>query len=183
MKVQRPILISSILIMLFLLMIPALAMAQEESVKGTPERRYVVSTNPILDMFTWYNGELEVKVACASTLGSSGSFISLEDGDETFLSANLFYRYYPQGQALKGFFFGVRGGVFRVEDKAEEEDEDDTGTFYGAGIDIGYSWLMGPNPRFALSLGIGAVRLFGGDLEDVALTLPTIRLVNIGIAF
>jgi hypothetical protein len=35
-----------------------------------------------------------------------------------------------------------------------------------------------------VSIGIGANRYFGEDLEgDVALTLPIIRLINVGIAF
>ncbi|NIM65439.1 MAG: DUF3575 domain-containing protein [Candidatus Latescibacteria bacterium] len=180
MNVQRSLLIISVLAVMFIATAPAVALAQEEGMSGTPERRHVISTNPILALFTWFNGEYEFKAATATTVGVAGSYITFNDGDEKFLSANFFFRYYPQGDALNGFFFGGRGGYYNVKD----DEEDEEGTFFGAGIDIGYSWLMGrPHPRFSLSLGIGAVRLFGGDLEDVALTLPTIRLVNIGVAF
>jgi hypothetical protein len=36
---------------------------------------------------------------------------------------------------------------------------------------------------FAISMGVGATRLFGSDLEDGDAFLPIIRLVNIGVAF
>ena len=39
------------------------------------------------------------------------------------------------------------------------------------------------NRNFALGLGIGASRLFGGDLEDTSAYLPTVRLINVGWAF
>ena len=131
-------------------------------------------------MFTWWNGEFERAVGKVITLGVSGSYITLDEDNETYAAGNLFSRYYPQGAALVGFFFGVRGGVYAVEDK----NTDESGSAYGFGIDIGYTWLLGANRNFGISAGIGAVRLFGGDVPDgSATTLPTIRLVNIGYAF
>ncbi len=146
-------------------------------------RKTVISTNPITDMFTWYNGELEIRVATTSTVGISGTYVSLDDDSDTYVSTQGFYRYYPQGKALEGFFFGGRLGYYRVEVKSNINDEEESGDFFGLGIDIGYSWLLGAEKRFYVGLGIGAVRLFGGDLEDVTLTLPTIRLINVGVAF
>lgn len=148
------------------------------------DRKVVIATNPILDMFTWYNGEIELAVMPTSTVGVAGTYLSLgEDFDEeTFTNASIFYRYYPR-EAFGGFFFGVRGGYYKVTVEDDDPDTEDSGDFFGFGIDIGYSWLLGAEERFNVSLGIGAVRLFGGDLEDVTLTLPTIRLVNVGIAF
>lgn len=182
MKVRRSILAISILTV-FVLLNTTIA----EGAEGDAERKLVISTNPILAMFTWWNGELELKVASNSTIGVAGSYITFggdeEDEEEKFISAAAFYRFYPQGDALAGFFFGGRFGYYNVEGWDEEDQERKSGDFYGFGIDIGYSWLLGESRRFNLSLGIGAVRLFGGDLEDVALTLPTIRLVNIGVAF
>ena len=149
------------------------------------ERKVVVSTNPILDMFTWYNGELEIAAAPTSTIGIAGTYITFGDEDdfdrETYANASVFWRYYPR-EAFGGFYFGVRGGYYKVTadtDLGEEEE----GNFFGAGIDVGYGWILGENERMYVSLGIGAVRLFGGDLEDVSLTLPTIRLINVGFAF
>jgi hypothetical protein len=32
-------------------------------------------------------------------------------------------------------------------------------------------------------MGIGAMRLFGAALQDVSLAIPTLRLIDVGIAF
>jgi hypothetical protein len=150
------------------------------------ERKVVIATNPILDMFTWYNGEVEVAVAPTSTVGAAGTYLTFgdedEDDEETFANASVFYRYYPR-EAYGGFFFGARGGYYRVTAQDEETGDEESGDFFGFGIDIGYSWLLGAEERFNVSLGVGAVRLLGGDLEDVTLTLPTIRFINVGVAF
>lgn len=158
------------------------ALAAEGEASAAP--KFIISTNPILDLFTWFNGEFEIKMAPSATIGVAGSFISFDDGDETYAGFNGFFRYYPQAKAPGGFFFGGRLGFNTVSAKADlPDEEDESGTVFGAGIDIGYTWLLGEPPHFALSIGIGAIRYFGGDLEDVAMTLPTVRLVNIGYAF
>jgi hypothetical protein len=171
----------SILVMMFIMVTASVAGAQMEGVKNPVEHQNVLSTNPLGAVFTWFSGEFERKIAGPSSIGIGGSYLEIDDGDEQFISGQAFYRYYPQGAALVGFFFGGRFGVYDVKDTDGGIEEQDT--FFGAGIDIGYSWLLGASRRFGVSLGIGAVRLFGGDLEDVALTLPTVRLVNIGVAF
>lgn len=190
----------SLFLILVVLMIPAVVTAQ-----GEGSTKFVINTNPIIDMFTWYNAEVEIKVSDTGTMGVSGSYVTFEfsatdmttgtelTADDKYMNLYGFYRYYPT-EALKGFFFGGRAGVNLVTANAEATsdtgefyiDEAD-GTFYGVGIDIGYSWLLGKNENFYVSLGIGAIRLFGGDLDedtyDVTLTLPTIRLINIGLGF
>ncbi len=196
MKFRRP------LIAVFLvLMLPAVGMAQ-----GEGSTKFVINTNPIIDMFSWFNVELEFKVSDTGTMGLSGSYFTFEEtasdfysdvelkADNTYSNVYGFYRYYPTA-ALKGFFFGGRAGVNIVTANAYVEepttgrwawDEADA-TYFGVGIDIGYSWLLGKNENFYVSLGIGAIRLFGGDLDedtyDVTMTLPTIRLINVGIGF
>lgn len=50
-------------------------------------------------------------------------------------------------------------------------------------MDLGYSWLIGPKRNVGVSLGIGAERLFGGSLAGASLTIPSVRLVNVGVAF
>ena len=152
---------------------------------GCYESKMVVSTNPILDMFAWYNAEVEFAVAPTSTMGLAGTFIMFGDEDdndeETYANASVFWRYYPR-EAFGGFYFGARGGYYKVTIDTDLGDEEE-GDFFGLGIDVGYSWILGESERMYVSLGIGAVRLFGGDLEDVTLTLPTIRLINVGLAF
>ena len=136
------------LVALFMAVAPSVGMAEEEGVTDDVEKNNVVSTNPILDMFTWWNLEYERKIASTGTVGLAGSFIDFED-DESFKSINAFYRFYPQERALSGFFFGARIGVYNVEDGNDSE------TAYGFGIDIAYSWLLGKRKGFSISLGIG----------------------------
>ena len=188
-------------VLFVVLMIPAVGTAQ-----GEGSTKFVINTNPIIDMFSWYNVELEFKVSETGTMGLSGSYFTFEEtatdyytgaelkADNTYSNVYGFYRYYPTA-ALKGFFFGGRAGANIVSANAYVQssttglyawDKADA-TFFGVGIDIGYSWLLGKNENFYVSLGIGAIRLFGGDLDedvyDVTLTLPTIRLINVGVAF
>jgi len=57
----------------------------------------------------------------------------------------------------------------------------DNGTFFGAGVELGYTWLMGANKNWYLGMGVGVTRLLGG-LSD-SFTFPQVRLVNFGYAF
>jgi len=144
----------------------------------------VISSNPILDVFTWYNLEYERRVAPNGTVGLGGTFVELGDGDDHYMALTAFYRYFPQNDAPAGFFFGGRVGVFGVTAESDVTDEEESATLGGIGIDIGYSWMIGTTRSFAISLGIGAIRLFGDiENEDIAMTLPTIRLINLGFAF
>ena len=155
--------------------------ARAENVTPPPN---VISSNPILDMFTWYNLEFEHRMAPNSTMGLAGTFVELGDGDDRYMVAPAFYRYYPQNDAPAGFFFGGRVGVFGVTAVSDVTDDEESATLGGIGIDIGYTWMIGSTRSFAISLGIGAVRLFGDvEDEDIAMTLPTIRAINVGFAF
>ncbi len=167
---------------------PGSTLAADEAAAASPTRLNIISTNPILDMFMWWNIEYERVVAPSHTLGLSASYADFDDGNESYTSGSLFYRYYPAGKAPEGFFFGGRFGMTSVESTDttwEEVETTSTESAFGFGIDIGYTWLIGAPKRVALSLGIGAIRYFGGDLEDMdaSTTMPTIRLVNIGVAF
>jgi hypothetical protein len=161
-----------------------LAVAAPASAQGTlpvpVPHDQTVSANPFGLVFGWFNAEYERKLTPAATWGVSGSMFDFDLFE--YRNANALVRYYPQGAALKGFFLGGRAGVYHV---AHDDDgvDDDEATFFGAGFELGYTWLMGRNQRIGLSLGAGASRLFGSDLDDATLTIPTIRLVNVGIAF
>ena len=160
--------------------IPGAVEAQQAGTKPPVPHDHVLSANPFLLLFEWANAEYEHKISPTGTVGLAGSWISLDEGDEDYRSLNAFYRYYPQGAALTGFYFGGHGGVHHVSDV--DVDDDDV-TVFGLGIDVGYSWLLGANRNFYIGLGIGATRLFGGDLDDGSATIPTIRLLNLGWAF
>ena len=156
---------------------------------GGYERKVVVSTNPFLDMYSWFNGEIELAVSPNSTIGVAGNYMSFgdtddEDDEENFTNVGVLFRYYPR-EAFGGFYFGLRGGYYGVSKTEWPSEEEETASAFGLGFDLGYSWILGESERFYVGLGAGLMRLFGGDLEDldVAVNLPIIRIVNIGIAF
>jgi hypothetical protein len=180
----RPRVYGSLMVMIFAAIVVGAAVSSGARAEGVTPPPNVISSNPILDMFTWYNLEFEHRMAPNSTMGLAGTFISFNDGDDSYKNLSAFYRYYPQNDAPAGFYFGGRAGVFGVSTSGDEDEDEGSWTLGGIGIDIGYTWMIGSTRSFAISLGIGAVRLFGdvGD-EDVAMTLPSIRAINVGFAF
>lgn len=177
------------------------AWAQNTSQAYLPERRVIAWINPILAVFGWYMVEAEIRLAENHAVGVSGSFLQFDTGEEgdldfedtEYVSVNVFYRYYPTA-SFKGFFIGGQLGTVQVDHKEVEEDPitgiptgqitDESVNATSAGVLIGYGWLLGDAQRIGVSIGIGANRLFGGDVDDdVQLTLPVLRLINVGIAF
>ena len=159
---------------LFLALTPFRAQAQE-GVREPVPHDHVISGNPLILLAGWFNAEYEHKVMETMTLGLSGGWLDLDDADYTSVSG--FLRFYPQGAAFTGFYLGGRLGVHNVD------DGEDTYTALGIGIDVGYSWLLGPGRSFYVGLGIGGTRLMAGDLGDASAFVPSIRLINVGIAF
>ena len=159
------------------LLVPSAAAAQTalEGTRLPVAKNQVVSANPFLLMSEYVNVEFERKATETGTFGVSASRIGIDDASYRNLQA--FYRYYPQGAALTGFYIGGRGGVHRVS------LDDEAAHTFGLGLEIGYGWLLGRERNFALSLGVGATRLIGGDLDGVSPVIPTFRLVNVGWSF
>ena len=154
--------------------LPTGVSAQEEATRLPIPHEQVFSVNPFLLLGEWVNVEYERKVSTVGTVGAMGSWLTVGDGTLTSLAG--FYRYYPQGSALSGFFLEGRGGFYHVS------EDDDSGQAFGTGIHIGYNWLFGSSRSFYLSMGLGANRLFGEDIEG-RVVLPSFRLLRIGIAF
>ena len=157
--------------------VPSAVLAQDP-VPGTlvpVANRQVVSANPFLLMAEYFNIEFERKHTESATFGVSGSRVGVDDA--SYRNVQVFYRYYPQGASLTGFYFGGRGGVHRVATDRE------SGNAFGLGLEIGYGWLFGRERNFAVSIGGGATRLFGGDLHGATAVIPTLRLVNVGWSF
>jgi hypothetical protein len=139
-------------------------------------------------LFSWWNIEYELRIASHSTVGLTGSYVTFEDDEdnddkETYEGGAIMYRYYAQGHAPGGFYAGARLGIYNIEIEEPITEERESGTTYGFGIDVGYSWLLGKNPKFVVSIGAGVIRYFGGDLDDAKAGLPIIRLINLGFAF
>lgn len=142
-----------------------------------PERRNVISANPFGLLLELFNGEYERVVSESSTAGVGGSYFTAEDID--YVNADAFFRFYPQGDPLDGWAFGAKAGVTSVAN---------LGSYVGFGFDVNRSWLLGRNDNFYVGVGFGLKRLLGvSDADDpnndVLRFIPTIRLVNVGIAF
>lgn len=95
------------------------------------------------------------------------------EGDD-YVNADVFWRFYPTGNPLDGWAFGAKAGITAVSDNA----------YFGFGFDVNRSWVLGRQNNFYVGVGFGLKRLVGtSDDIDVVGYIPTIRIVNVGIAF
>ena len=176
------------LIVVGLVLLCASSTEAQPEFRDPTERRHVLSMNPLtMILASWFNGEYERRLTPATTVGLSGSRVSF-GGEDSFVSVNAAFRYYPGGTALRGFYLGPRIGMFRhrygpVEYGPYEVDVDAAAhkhMFLGVGFELGYAWLVGVEQHLSISLGGGASRGFSGDPDNA---VPMIRLVNVGWAF
>lgn len=151
------------------------ARAEEEGAKTPAAHGQVISANPVLLLARWFNADYERRISSTTTWGVSGSYWPI--GVIDYARASFLVRYYPQRAALTGFSLGGQSGVYRLGDAHGHE------VVYGAGLDVGYAWLLGSKRNIGVSLGFGLTRVFGGDLDGPSFVIPNARLVNVGIAF
>jgi hypothetical protein len=183
----RRVMLSILVLSTFLIGSTTSCLAQDEG----PAHQNVLSANPFLAAFGWYTAEYERVLTNKYSLGISGSFVELGDDEDgaTYSGGDLTLRLFPQENAPGGLFFGGRLGMRQVEETVTDglfgpgETTTDTASFAAAGFEIGFTYLFGVKQNYALSVGAGVVKLFGGDLEEESTTLPTIRVVNLGMAF
>lgn len=168
-------LMTSTMVGAFLLVSASIASAQTTVTAPSSGNKQVVSANPFLTMFEWFNLEYSRRHTESTTWGASASRFGI-DG-VSYGNVTALYRYYPGGKALNGFYIGGRGGVHRVG------VEGASASAFGAGFELGYDWLLGRRKNFAVGIGAGATRLFGGDVDGARVIIPTVRLVNIGWSF
>lgn len=133
----------------------------------------VISANPFGLLLELFNAEYERVVTPSSTAGVGGSFVSSQGED--YLNADVFWRFYPGGEPLDGWAFGAKVGITNVAEQ---------GSYFGYGFDVNRSWLLGDRNNFYVGAGFGLKRLVGASAEDFELeVIPTIRIINVGIAF
>lgn len=183
-------------------LIPAGASAQTGTTKAPVPYNQVLSMNPFLLIVSWVNGEYERRVSPTVTVGASASRFDFSDAG--FTATGILTRWYPQGAALDGFYLGARLGAFRFKtyqydyssyragqasssnpaSAARPTYSEHTTVVPGAGLEVGYNWLLGRKHNVSVGMGAGLTRTFGGtnryEYPDV---LPTLRLINIGVAF
>ncbi len=153
--------------------VPALAAhpARAQDVSAAPYKQ-VVSANPFGLLLDFFNAEYERVATETSTVGTGGS--TFKRDSTRYVNADVFWRFYPSGNPLDGWAFGAKVGLTSITDE---------GTYFGYGFDVNRSWLLGSKKNFYVGAGLGLKRLAGGPEEGGLDYIPTIRLVNVGIAF
>ena len=173
--------------------------------------RNVISANPFGILFELFNAEYERVISPTTTIGFGGSTIKTEDEiyqdppvigtDEygfpiydysepryethQYVNFDVFWRFYPGSNRTRtynapvGWAFGAKMGITAV----------DGGTYFGYGVDLNRSFVLGPDDNFYVGLGFGLKRLLGSPQDEagepiLGLSLiPTIRIVNVGFIF
>ena len=180
------------------LMCSAPAFAQTTSTPPADTPNQTLSLNPFGLMLEWFNVEYERKITSSATLGVEAAHNTWME----YSNVELLARFYPQGEALKGFYLGARAGGFGIEvteyHYAPPTSPRDPRSyppypivtthrqvFPGVGLEVGYNWLLGREQRVAIGLGFGLSRLLRESDYDFyfPVTLPHPRIVNVGIAF
>jgi hypothetical protein len=175
---------------------PARAQTAAPPISSTPSQ--TISLNPFGLMVEWFNIEYERKITPSATLGVEAAHNTWME----YSNVELLARFYPQGEALKGFYLGARAGGFGIEvteyQYAPPPSPRDPRSypaypiqtrhrevFPGVGLEVGYNWLLGREQRVAIGLGFGLSRLLRESDDDFyfPVTLPHLRIVNVGIAF
>ena len=157
--------------------------------QDVPARDNLASTNPITLVFGWFTGEYERRLGAGTSIAIGGSYFEWDDddtGDETYATADVKLRYYPNERVFEGFSLGASVGYASVEEVADvftPETRRVSGPTVGLGVD--YGWLIGKRDNVHIGLGIGARRAFYGDDDDADIeleVLPYLRF-SVGVAW
>jgi len=158
-------------------------------------KQQVLSIQPISSIVGFYSAEYERVVGVSTTLGIGASYLDEflgDDGNDNphYFSTEGKFRFYPGAQPLTGFSFGGTIGYTRVSDEQASfcdvggcTSSRESASGPSVGFQLDYSWLLGKNQNFAVSLGAGGKRLFISDDDtNATLAYPTAR-ISVGIAF
>ena len=85
------------------LMCSAPAFAQTTSTPPADTPNQTLSLNPFGLMLEWFNVEYERKITSSATLGVEAAHNTWME----YSNVELLARFYPQGEALKGFYLGA----------------------------------------------------------------------------
>ena len=164
---------------------------REQTRPATPST-HILSVNPFLPLFGYFQGEYERRLQDNLSLAVAGSYVRY---DEYYTNLDVKLRLYPQDRALDGF--GIAAGLGVGSAKPDDVIYDcavipecverpgrrvSAPTFSGAAQ---YQWLLGRTRRTALSVGGGAKRYFFSDDDlqgRIERVLPTARF-TIGYVF
>lgn len=179
-----------------LVLLPSLLSAQslreQTRSQGASEPMNIISVNPFLPLFGWFQGEFERKLQSNLSFAVGASYVKWDNNRYGNVDAKL--RLYPQERALDGLGLAASLGLGFVTPRARTEcdfmgtncttsPEKQTVTPSFA-IEAHYQFLLGQNKRTAVGAGFGAKRYFASerDLGGDSQVRPTGRL-TIGYAF
>jgi hypothetical protein len=140
---------------------------------GTPELgpapTQSFSVKPLNAIFGAYSGEYERALSGSNTLGILGSTFGI--GDVRYVAIDGKYRHYFSGTAFQGFSLAGTGGMVALNIDCYESDgsacTDERFTGAAAGVELGYTFLLGTNRNWTLSLDAGAQRIFPlGEIRE-----------------
>jgi hypothetical protein len=152
----------------------------------------IISVNPFLPLFGYFQAEYEHRVAQNASVGISGSHIKFDD---LYTSVDVKLRLYPQERVLEnlGISAGLGYGRVKRQDNVYCDPTlliqcaDDGKTSESAptfAVEAQYQWLLGASRSTAVAIGGGAKRYFISDSKSAGIerVVPTLRL-TIGYAF
>lgn len=151
-----------------------------------------VSTNPIGFVLGVFSADYERQIQPQATAAISGSTFGI--GAVNFYSLTGKYRYFVNGIPFDGFSVagtaGLAGASISGYDPDDCRDFDECGGgresafFPTAGLELGYTWVLGANKRIIVQPTIGAKRMFvpGLGSQTFSAAIPT-GGINIGYAF
>jgi hypothetical protein len=152
----------------------------------------IVSVNPFLPLFGYFQGEYESRLNRALTFAVAGSYTAWSN-DRT-LNLDVKVRWYGQERAPTGLGMAASLGVGRVDRDASIDcdyspvmpmcttRERGALTVPAFAMEGQYQWLLGSRKNTAVSVGFGAKRYFASEGEMDGTVRPTGRL-TIGYAF
>lgn len=152
---------------------------------------HIISVNPFLPLFGYFQAEYEHRVAPQASIAVSGAHTKLE---HLYTSVDVKLRLYPQERALEKFGISAGLGYGRVKraepvycDSSAPTSCDDLNASASAptfAVEAQYQWLLGARRYTAVAIGGGAKRFYLSDERAIGISrvTPTLRL-TIGYAF
>lgn len=164
---------------------PRHALRAQTAAAPTPDstRQALILVNPFSFLFPGVSGEAEFAVAPSATVAFGGSYYG-KDGPN-YSTATVKLRLYPQEHAPAGFAVGLGAGLATQQGNyCNLVCSRSSKTNPTVGVELDYTWLLGPTRHFGLSLGGGLQRVLGvsDGYHDISPFLPMGRL-GVGYAF
>ena len=160
-----------------------------EQTRGTSGPEQVISINPFLPLFGYFQAEFERRLLPNVSFALAGSHVKF---DEVYTNLDAKLRLYPQERALHGLGLsaGLGYGSVRRNEQVCDTDGDNcrrdrtTESAPTFSVEAQHQWLLGSSQATAVTIGGGVKRYFISEdrSQGIQRVMPTMRL-TIGYAF